>query len=737
MKKRPSRYVAFFAALAAPVLIGVAVELSWPVFDAIASIFLLAVMLCAWLGGFFPGFISLFISLLIARYFFTEPYNSFSILGLSPDDSTRLLTLGVTGIFVSVASEFMHRARQRNEESIETSRKSEERFRTTLESLIEGCQIIDRDWRYLYVNAAAAKQGGQTVERLLGRTIIEAFPGIEQTELFDAFRKTMEDRTPQQIENEFTRADGVSAWFQVVIQPVPEGIFILSADITERKRYDEALNESEKRYRLLFEYNPLCMWVYDVETLSFVDVNEAACAAYGFSRDEFLKMSIKDIRPEDDVPALLMDVASTDAAIDGPNIWKHRKKDGTLIDAEIISHEIVINDRRSRLVLATDVTERKRAEKNVALLAAIVESSDAAIISKDLNGTILSWNPGAQELYGYTASEAVGQSVTMLIPQDRLNEELQILEHIRHDELVNYFETKRRRKDGTLIDVSLTVSPIKDNRGQIIGASKIARDITEQKRAEEKIRRLNEELEQRVFDRTAQLQAANKELEAFSYSVSHDLRAPLRHINGFSLALLEDYEEKLDDTGKSYLNEIRGASYDMGQLIDDILELSRVTRSEMKRERVDLSKLASEVASRIKQTDVSRDVPFMIEDGLNAYCDKDLIRIVLVNLFENSWKFTSKTKSPEVTFGKEPTSEAWYFVRDNGAGFDMAYADKLFGAFQRLHNPASFEGTGIGLSTVQRIIHRHGGVVRAEGEVDRGATFYFSLPDTKERVDGQ
>ena len=737
MKKRPSRYVAFFAALAAPVLIGVAVELSWPVFDAIASIFLLAVMLCAWLGGFFPGFLSLFISLLIARYFFTEPYNSFSILGLSPDDSTRLLTLGVTGIFVSVASEFMHRARQRNEESIETSRKSEERFRTTLESLIEGCQIIDRDWRYLYVNAAAAKQGGQTVERLLGRTIIEAFPGIEQTGLFDAFRKTMEDRTPQQIENEFTRADGVSAWFQVVIQPVPEGIFILSADITERKRYDEALNESEKRYRLLFEYNPLCMWVYDVETLSFVDVNEAACAAYGFSRDEFLKMSIKDIRPEDDVPALLMDVASTDAAIDGPNIWKHRKKDGTLIDAEIISHEIVINDRRSRLVLATDVTERKRAEKNVALLAAIVESSDAAIISKDLNGTILSWNPGAQELYGYTASEAVGQSVTMLIPQDRLNEELQILEHIRHDELVNYFETKRRRKDGTLIDVSLTVSPIKDNRGQIIGASKIARDITEQKRAEEKVRRLNEELEQRVFDRTAQLQAANKELEAFSYSVSHDLRAPLRHINGFSLALLEDYEEKLDDTGKSYLNEIRGASYDMGQLIDDILELSRVTRSEMKRERVDLSKLASEVASRIKQTDVSRDVPFMIEDGLNAYCDKDLIRIVLVNLFENSWKFTSKTKSPEVTFGKEPTLEAWYFVRDNGAGFDMAYADKLFGAFQRLHNPASFEGTGIGLSTVQRIIHRHGGVVRAEGEVDRGATFYFSLPDTKERVDGQ
>lgn len=257
----------------------------------------------------------------------------------------------------------------------------------------------------------------------------------------------------------------------------------------------------------------------------------------------------------------------------------------------------------------------------------------------------------------------------------------------------------------------------------------LQREIEERRRAQNEIKKLNQELEQRVAERTAELAASNKELEAFSYSVSHDLRAPLRGMDGLSSALLEDYADKLDAEGKNLLQRVRAASQRMDRLIEGMLGLSRMTRSEMRRTTVDMSSLAEAVALELERSDPDRDVKFVIVPGLTVNADGILMRIVLENLLGNAFKFTNKHPQARIEVGSmTQDKETTYFVRDDGAGFDMEYATKLFGAFQRLHTPTEFEGTGIGLATVQRIIHRHGGRVWAESEVEKGATFFFTIP---------
>jgi light-regulated signal transduction histidine kinase (bacteriophytochrome) len=279
------------------------------------------------------------------------------------------------------------------------------------------------------------------------------------------------------------------------------------------------------------------------------------------------------------------------------------------------------------------------------------------------------------------------------------------------------------RKDGTEFPVEISLSPLQTDEGTLVTAS--IRDVTERKVAEEKIKQLNTDLEARAI----QLEATNKELEAFSYSVSHDLRAPLRTIDGFSLAVLEDYGDQLDDEGRNYLMRIRTAAQRMAQLIDDLLNLSRVTRAPFTPEPTNLSTIAQHIARELQQTDTKRIVDFSITPNVIARSDPRLIKVVLENLFSNAWKFTSKQNLARIEFGvsEDHSDEPVYFVRDNGAGFDMSYVNKLFGAFQRLHTTSEFPGIGIGLAIVQRIISRHGGRVWAEGEENKGATFFFTL----------
>ncbi len=388
--------------------------------------------------------------------------------------------------------------------------------------------------------------------------------------------------------------------------------------------------------------------------------------------------------------------------------------------------------RQSRGELLRTVDRLREREESSRRYGALVESASDAIFAKSLDGRIESWNKGAEALYGYTAEEVLGRPVTILAPEDRRHEIPRLIEDVSRGLRVQNLETVRLRKDGTLVEVALQLSPIHGREGTVVSISTVARDVTERKRLEREVRLLNTELEARVVSRTAEIERANRELEAFSYSVSHDLRAPLRSVGGFARILEEDHGEKLDAEGRRCLGRIVAGAERMGLLIDDMLKLSRISRGELVKEDVDLSDLARAIADERRPDTGGRLVTVVVADGLRATADRRLLRVALGNLFDNAFKYTSKKPEARVEFGTaNGNGERYFFVRDDGAGFDPAYAGKLFGAFQRLHTEAEFPGTGIGLATVQRVVQRHGGRAWAEGQVDHGATFYFTLGEGK------
>jgi len=372
--------------------------------------------------------------------------------------------------------------------------------------------------------------------------------------------------------------------------------------------------------------------------------------------------------------------------------------------------------------------EGAETENKTRRLATVVRDSNDAITIQDFEGRITAWNRGAELMYGYSEAEALAANIDRLTTPGKVAEQKDFIRRLIAGEAITSFETQRVTKDGRVLDVWMTVTKLLDATGNPIGLASTERDITARKRAVEEVHKLNAELEQRVRDRTAELEAANQELEAFSYSVSHDLRAPLRAMDGFSMALLEDCAGKLDETAQDHLRRIRAGSQRMAELIDDLLNLSQVTRTEMRRERVDLTVMAEEIGAELRRLQPDREGNLVVAPALTADADARMLRLVLNNLLDNAWKFTSRRAQACIEVGaRELDGQRVFFVRDNGAGFDMAYAGRLFGAFQRLHSTQEFEGTGIGLAIVQRIIHRHGGRVWAEGAVEQGAIVYFTV----------
>jgi PAS domain S-box-containing protein len=366
------------------------------------------------------------------------------------------------------------------------------------------------------------------------------------------------------------------------------------------------------------------------------------------------------------------------------------------------------------------------------LLASIVSSADDAIVSKTLEGTITSWNPAAEAIFGYSADEIVGRPIYVIIPPELAGEEVEILRRIGRGERIAHFETERLRKNGSRVQVSVTISPlIKD--GRVIGASKIARNITERKSMERDLAdaraglaKYSQELECTVVRRTAELNTANVELEAFAYTAAHDLRGPLRRMRTVLRILAED---ELGIEKRSLVSRLTESAERMSELLEALLDLSRIGKQDLQREEVSLDDLIKRAVSELSPEAEGRQVKWQIGPLPIVSCDPPMMQQALINLVNNALKYTKLQTSALIEIGQmQIGDENVIFVRDNGIGFKMEQADKLFTPFHRLHPERQFSGTGVGLATVDRIIRRHGGRVWAESKPNEGATFYFTIP---------
>jgi PAS domain S-box-containing protein len=628
-------------------------------------------------------------------------------------------------------------------------KESESFARTIMDNLPLGLSVnsVDPEVNFTYMNDNFVKFYQTTREAL---SEPDAFWKVvyEDPEFRTEIKKRVEDDCASgdlarmRWENvPLTRNGQVANYINATNTPVPDKDLMISTvwDVTDQVRAEKALEENFALLRLAGETARFGGWSVNLETNECTWSEQVAMIhdkPSGYS--PLVEEGIRFYAPEWREKITTVFTACAKEGIPYDEEMEIITAKGRRVWVRTVGR--AVRDEQGNIVRVQgsfqDITERtlvgKALKDSEEKYRNLFEHFVAGIYLHDLNGKLIDVNPIACKQLGYLKEELLNLTVfdfhadqpdTINLTKEKI---ISLWKNWQHGD--NYIvEAEHKRKDGTVFPVRVTTGVVKIDRDNYLLA--FIQDISEQKNAEAEIKKLNEQLEERIKERTAELEAVNKELESFAYSVSHDFRAPLRALDGFSESLINNYADLLDDQGRHYLDRIHKAALYMSELIDDLLKLSRVTRTALKKEQVDLGRVAGSILAALQETEGERKVEISIAENLIVTGDPHLLHLVIKNLLDNAWKFTSTEAQVKIVVGRKTVDdEEVFFIRDNGVGFNMAYSNKLFGAFQRLHRTDEFPGTGIGLATVQRIISRHGGRIWAESEVGKGAIFYFTLP---------
>jgi PAS domain S-box-containing protein len=641
-----------------------------------------AVMIISVYGGLWAGLLGTLLACSINYFFWflivPQPFIK------THGDVIGLYVFALTGIMISSVSEAMRHANRRAIEAerqakLTSESKSEERYMSTLDNLLEGCQILDHNWLYLYINSTAEKHNRRPTEELIGRSYMEMWPGIENTDVFRAIQKCMSDRTSHIMENEFVFPDGTRGWFSLSIQPVPEGTFILSSDISDRVHSDN--------------YNLLANEILEhlnSNTDSEIMITSVINAIKVRSGYEAIAIRIRD---GEDYPYFKTVGFSEEFVKSERQLCSYDKKGNIIRDSK--------GDPLLECMCGNILCGRVDSSKSFFTMGGSFRSN---------NTTLLLQTTSPEDRLARTRNKcnSTGYESVGLIPLRSGNEIIGLLQ--LNDHRKNVFN------EATM--------PFFERMGSSIGIAIMRNKVKKE------LKELNIELENRISERTNQLLDSNKELESFAYSVSHDLRAPLRHVIGFSEKLESELKDKTNPEITRLTGKIKNSASKMSLLIDELLSYSRLGRTDLKTIKLSLNTIIENIIKEASDITKARKIDWKISQLPLVSADPTLIKLVLQNLVLNALKFTNKKKEAviEINYEEKNKKEITFYIKDNGAGFNMQYADKLFGVFQRLHSTEEFEGTGIGLATVRRIIKRHNGSVWAEGIENEGATFFFTIP---------